>query len=93
MTNLIIHEYYYNGKSSRKTIKDLVSTDNFTEALDKLNQAITEHDNYLNSKGIPNNGTSFTSVDNLSLKHAKDHLEFVSKDPKQKQSVLDALDE
>ena len=93
MTNLIIYGYYYNGKSNRKIIRDLVSTNNFTEAQIKIDSIIAEHDNYIATRNIPNDGNNFTSVDNFSLHHAKIHLEFADKELTQKQATIDALNE
>jgi hypothetical protein len=50
----------------------------------------------MNSNSIVNNGNSFTSVDNLSLKHAKDHLNAFQNDINQvhqKDATINALDE
>lgn len=93
MTNLIIHGYYYRGKSSRKIIKDLVTVDNLAEAQTKIDEAIAEHDNYIITRNIPNEGDNFTSVDNLSLHHAADHLKYANIQPNQKEATINALDE
>lgn len=96
LTNLLLHNYYYRGKSQRKIIRDLVSTDNIAEAQTRLNAAITEHDNYITSSNIPNTGDTFTSVDNLSLHHCKDHLDAFQNDITQeiqKEAATNALDE
>lgn len=96
MTNFIItYQYYYRYRQARKTIRDLVASDNFVDAQNMINSFVTEHDNYINNNGnpIPNTGETFTSVDNLSLHHGKDHLEFAENDSIQKQATLDALNE
>lgn len=95
MTNLLLHEYYYRGKSQRQLVKTLIESNDITNAQIKLIAAITEHDNYINSRGITNDGTTFTSVDNLSLHHAKDHLDsFQDTDTiEQKEAATNALDE
>lgn len=58
-----------------------------------INSFVAENDNYININGIANTGESFTSVDNLSLHHGKDHLEVAENDSIQKQATLDALNE
>lgn len=94
MTNFIIlYEYYYRYRQSRKTIRDLVASDNFVDAQNMINSFIIENDNYINSNGIPNTGETFTSVDNLSLHHGRDHLTVAENNPVQKQATIDALEE
>lgn len=74
-----------------------MSADNVTEAQTKINAAIIEHDNYINNNNITNNGTTFTSVDNLSLHHCKDHLDAFQDTGQtaieQKEAAVNALDE
>lgn len=93
MTNLLVHEYYYRYREHRKQIKNLVQSTNYQEARNRIDAVIAEHDNYMNNRGIANDGISFTSLDNLSLKHASDHLEFASIYENQKQATIEALDE
>lgn len=94
MTNsIILYSYYYKYREHRKQIKNLVQSNSFTEGRNKIDAVIAEHDNYVNSRGIQNNGNNFTSLDNLSLKHASDHLEFAPVYEEQKQATIDALDE
>lgn len=73
-----------------------MSADNITEAQTKINAAITEHDNYITNNNITNDGTTFTSVDNLSLHHAKNHLDAFEQHPEQtnqKDATIRALEE
>lgn len=96
-SNLILYGYYYRGKSQRQVIKALIEIDNdISGAKTKLDEVIAEHDNYVNSRGIAiNDGNSFTSVDNLSLHHAKDHLDVFdsTQQPPQKDAAINALNE
>lgn len=95
MTNIVLFGYYFKYKQNRQVIKDLVSVDNFSQALAQLQQIVTEHNNYVSANNIENTGNNFTSVDNLSLNHAKDHLaSFVENGQShQKGATIDALDE
>jgi len=78
LSNLLIHSYYYRGKSHRQVVKTLLqdgNNNNITEAKDRLDEAVQEHDNYIISRGLINDGNNFTSADNYSLHHAKEHLD------------------
>ena len=95
MTNILFHNYYYRAKSKRQIVKSLVGVDDLISAETLLDNAIVEHDNFMNVNNIVNNGTTFTSNDNLSLHHAKVHLDAFQKSdmPSQKTAVVRALDE
>lgn len=92
MTSYLYYNYYYRYRDVRKNIKqDLINND-ISGAKIKLDQYIIENDNYINNNNIPNTGITFTSIDNLSLHHAKDHIIFANI-PEQKQATQDALSE
>ena len=98
-SNLILYGYYYRGKSQRQVIKALIvgssSGSDITNAKTKLDEVIAEHDNYISSRGIANDGNTFTSIDNLSLHHSKDHLDRfldgAQTQTKQKEKAISAL--
>lgn len=75
MPPLLLYTYYYKYKDERKVIKNLVESDNVEVASIQINDVITEHDTYVNERGIQNDGNNFTSIDNLKLHHAKLHLD------------------
>lgn len=91
--DLLIFTYYYKYKQSRQLIRDLVSNDNLTEAKNKLDPIVEEHNNYINDRGIVNDATNFTSQDNYSLRHAKVHLDALIRTGQthQKGATVDAL--
>lgn len=96
MTNLILYGYYYRYRQARKSVKDLVSADNFSTAKTILDQYIQEHDAYMQNNSIPIIHDNFTTTDNASLHHASAHMEAVIFNPNnqiQKQATIDALDE
>lgn len=96
LTNVLLHNYYYRGKSHKQLVKNLIIIDNnINAAKTKLESIITEHDNYISNKGIVNDGNNFTSVDNLQLHHAKEHLDsFVASNQEtQKTATIRALEE
>lgn len=88
-----MYGYYYKYGEERKQIKNLVQSDAYTEARNRIDTVIAEHDNYMNSRNIPNDRNSFTSADNLSLKHASDHLVNAPIYEQQRQATIDALEE
>jgi hypothetical protein len=98
LPNLLIHSYYYRGKSHRQAVKTLLQIDNnITGAKNRLDTAVQEHDNYISSRGIINDGNNFTSADNYSLHHCKEHLDrFINsaqQQAHQKNAAITALDE
>lgn len=76
-SNLLLFYYYYRYKQSRQTIKNIIDIDDdIAEAKNRLDQIIVENDNYIDSNNIPKNDDSnFSSLDNMSLHHAKLHLD------------------
>jgi hypothetical protein len=74
MVAVLIYTYYYKYKDERKHLKSLVESNNISGATSIINQTISEHDSYISDNNILNTGDTFTSVDNLSLHHAQDHL-------------------
>lgn len=96
MTNLLIHNYYHRYREYKRQIKNLLNGgNNSQEAKTKLDLAVIENDNYIASRGIINDGSTFTSVDNLSLHHAQDHLNAFEQtnEIQQKDATINALDE
>ena len=92
MTSFLYYQYYYKYADARKTIKNDLINENISGAGIKLTQYIIENDNYM-SKGIT---TPFAVLDNMSLHHAKDHLnEFQNntEQVEQKDATISALDE
>ena len=96
-SSLILYGYYYRYKQVRKSIKDLVSADNFSTAKTFLDSYKAQHDNYVQNGNISTTNDNFTALDNRSIHHASDHLDVVvnqnPEDQIQKQATLDALDE
>jgi hypothetical protein len=92
LTHLLFYDYYYRFREHRKQIKNLVIANNHEAAISKLDTVIEEHNNYITSRNIENNGNTFTSLDSFSLRHAKNHTKYIDI-PIQKQAVIDALDE
>lgn len=96
MTNLILYGYYYRYRQARKSIKDLVTADNFSTAKTFLDSYKAQHDNYVQNGNISTTDENFTAFDNRSIHHAADHLDAVNQSPQdqtQKQATIDALDE
>lgn len=91
MVNAAIFSYYYRYKQSRKVARDLLQNNDIATAKSLLNSTLTEHDNYMNVNGIPNDGINFTSKDNRSLRHGKLHSETSDVEVNQKQAAIDAL--
>lgn len=94
--NLLVHNYYYRYREYRNLIKNMIISDEYTGARNILEDVVSEHDNYINSHGIQNDGNNFTSVDNFSLHHAFDHIRgFISRPEEllQKDATIGALDE
>jgi hypothetical protein len=98
MVNILLFTYYYKYKQARKVIRDLIDID-IEQAQTKLNQNIQEHDNYVtnNNSPISLDQDTFTKTDNLSLHHAKDHLDAFQQDTNQniiqKDAATKALEE
>jgi hypothetical protein len=90
LTNLLIHNYYYRGKSQKKLVKTLIESNDITNAKIKLDVSVIEHNGYINSKNIVNDGNNFTSVDNLSLNHAKRHVDSYINNNSEQQQQKDA---
>lgn len=89
----IIYEYYYKYKEERNVVKSLIVNNNdISGAQIILNSVITEHGNYV-SGFFSVSGIGFTSQDNLSLKHAQDHIIYAASNDIQKNSTIDALNE
>lgn len=93
MTNIVFYSYFHRYKQARITINDLVSANDFENAITLLNSYVVEHDNYITARNIAINDTTFTGMDNITLHHAKDHLEVAMGDQLQKEATLDALGE
>lgn len=91
--NVLFYNYYYRYKQARKTVKDLVTANDFNTAKTLLDSYVAEHDNYTSSRNIIVNDSTFTGIDNLSLHHGKDHLEVAETSQEQKQATIDALNE
>lgn len=101
MPNIILHGFYYRYREERKQIKNLVQSENYVDAKNKIDITIIEHDDYIQNRNITNDGNNFTSDDNFSLYHARKHLDGVlqliqeQREDKliqrQKQSTIDAL--
>ena len=94
LTSLLLYGYYYRFRDSRKHIRDLiVQSDNILEASSRLDQAISEDDNYIISKNVT---AGFAVLDNMSLHHARDHLNEFQDNPEiigQRDATISALDE
>jgi len=93
LVNAAIYYYYYRYKHFRKVVKNLLQNNDIVTAKTILSSTLTEHDNYMNSSEIPNDGISFTSIDNRTLRHGKLHSETSDVEPNQKQAAIDALNE
>ncbi len=93
LNNIFYYTYFYKYKQERLNVKELIKSDNFSGAISKLNSLITEHDDFINSNSIQNDGTSFTSIDNLTMKHARRHLDHATFEANQKQATINILDE
>lgn len=93
MTNLLIYGYYYRYKQARIGVKNLVTSDDFSNASTMLTNYVNEHDNYVTSRGIDVTTETFTANENKSLHHGFDHLQIASSDIIQKQATIDALNE
>lgn len=93
MTNIFFYNYYYRYKQSRKTIRDLVAANDFQNATTLLDSFVAEHDNYVTSRNITVNDSTFIGIDNMSLHHGQDHLRVVETSTIQKQAIIDALNE
>ena len=95
-SSLILYAYYYRYRQSKKSVQDLINADNITSAKNLLDQYTQEHDTYTQSNNISTTDESFTSIDNRSLNHAKEHLDIFAAlpdiEPEQKQAAIDALD-
>ena len=99
-SSLLLYGYYYRYRQARKSVKDLVTADNFSTAKTFLDSYKAQHDNYVQNGNISTEDESFTAIDNRSLQHAKDHLESVIEldsrpieQESQKQAAIDALNE
>lgn len=93
MTNVFLYSYYYRYKQARKTVRDLVAADDFTTATTLLDSYVTEHDNYISSRNITVDDSTFTGLDNMALHHGMDHMRTAATDIIQKQAAIDALNE
>lgn len=93
--NYLLHySYFFKYKQYRNEIKNLIEIDNdIVAAKTLLHSTITEHDNYITVNNIENIGDTFTSIDNLSLHHANDHLRAFEESSvqQQKDATVDAL--
>lgn len=93
MTSYLYYQYFYKYRDQRKYIKNLVESDNILSASTRLNDVISEDDNYIIQKNVT---TEFAILDNMSLHHARDHLnEFQnnSEQIEQKDATISALNE
>ena len=89
--NYYLHySYFFRYKEFRKQIKSLVELNDTITAKSLIDAVILEHDNYILLNNIETSGDNFTSVDNLSLHHARDHLNFIEQQ-NQKDAVTKAL--
>lgn len=95
MTSILILEYYYRNRIQRKELKALFEQNppDIENAKLQLDSIVTEHDNYITSRNIPNDRSNFTSIDNKALHHAQVHAETSDKSEAQRLATIDALDE
>ena len=73
MTNHLLYSYYYRFREHRKQVKILVDSEDYQEARDKLEAAITEHEN----KYSESTKRDFNYGERLMMDHSKDHLDTV----------------
>lgn len=87
----IISLYHHLGyKPNREEIKKIIEVDNnITEAKTLIENLITEHDELKNTY----NDDETIMIDNSSLHHAKDHLQYADVQIQQKDATIKALDE
>lgn len=79
-------------RAHREEVKNIIEVDNnIEEASNKLSAIITEHDSYKETFS----DDSTINLDNLSLHHAKDHLDAFQETAtiEQKEAATKALDE
>lgn len=95
MYTILLPFYWY--IQERNNIKDIINTD-VNQAKTELDVIVAEHNQYVADNQINLLQDQDPEViDNLSLNHAKEHLDaFVTvptQEPEQKQAAIDALDE
>lgn len=88
MTNLLFHNYYYRYAEARRSIKNDLVANNISGAAIKLDQYITENDNYIATKNVT---ATFAIEENKMLHHAQEHTVYGTI-PEQKQAAEDALE-
>jgi type II secretory pathway component HofQ len=72
LTNILLHNYYYRYKEQRKQTKDLVENSNYTQARDKLDQVLAEH-----QTKYPDSDTKkdFNYGEKLIMRQARNHIQ------------------
>lgn len=90
--NILYYNYFFKYRDERKVIKNMIQNNDISNATTRINSVISEHDIYLLKT---NNNSPFTTTDNKSLHHAKDHLDAFNftNDNIQKDASTRALDE
>lgn len=76
MTNLVIFNYYYRYRQSRKLIKDLVDISDYTQAKSKLDSIMQEHNQKYSSE-ILESRKDFNYGERIMLQHSLNHLNAV----------------
>lgn len=92
MTSYLYYQYYYSYRDQRKYIKNLVQSNDIAGASTRLDNVITENDNYISQNNVT---VPFAKDDNNSMHHARDHLNSFQSNGQshQKDAIETALDE